>query len=289
MAHLKLTGVSDDGKRLLLMSNRGVEFTLDITPALRAALDGDTSGLGQVENHMDSVLRPRDIQARVRAGHSPEEVAQAAQTSIERVLVYARPVLAEREHVAQTAQKSSLGEAVTAHLYSLNLPPETVEWDAWRREDGRWSLIGLYTTSQREGSAEFTYDQPGNFVLLDNDDARWLIGEEVEPEEVPAPSTPAGEPVRRLSAVPAPDDGDDDFAYELPFDIAAEEASGHETAEVPAVDESVPGPSDEQDFDEDTEEPSEPPTPPARRAVQKKRGRASVPSWDEIMIGGGDQ
>ena len=26
--------------------------------------------------------------------------------------------------------------------------------------------------------------------------------------------------------------------------------------------------------------------PPARRQVQKKRGRASVPSWDEIMFGG---
>ena len=26
-----------------------------------------------------------------------------------------------------------------------------------------------------------------------------------------------------------------------------------------------------------------------RRPVQKKRGRASVPSWDEIMFGGGDQ
>ena len=27
--------------------------------------------------------------------------------------------------------------------------------------------------------------------------------------------------------------------------------------------------------------------PPARRPVRKSRGRASVPSWDEIMFGGG--
>ena len=29
--------------------------------------------------------------------------------------------------------------------------------------------------------------------------------------------------------------------------------------------------------------------PTARRTVSKKRGRASVPSWDEIMFGGSDQ
>ena len=32
MAHLTLTGVSDDGKRLLLVSDAGVEFTVDIDP-----------------------------------------------------------------------------------------------------------------------------------------------------------------------------------------------------------------------------------------------------------------
>ena len=29
MAHLTLAGLSDDGKRLLLVSDKGVEFTLD--------------------------------------------------------------------------------------------------------------------------------------------------------------------------------------------------------------------------------------------------------------------
>jgi hypothetical protein len=33
---------------------------------------------------------------------------------------------------------------------------------------------------------------------------------------------------------------------------------------------------------------SEPePRQPARRPVKKNKGRASVPSWDEIMFGGG--
>ncbi len=49
---------------------------------------------------MDSVLRPRDIQARIRAGESLERVAEAAQTTTDRIMAFAAPVLAERAYVA---------------------------------------------------------------------------------------------------------------------------------------------------------------------------------------------
>ena len=108
MAHLTLAGLSGDGKRLLLVSDKGVEFTLDIDVRLRAALRGEHARLGQLEIQMESTLRPRDIQARIRAGETPEAVAQAAQTSVDRIMTYAAPVLAERQHVADRAQRSSV-------------------------------------------------------------------------------------------------------------------------------------------------------------------------------------
>jgi hypothetical protein len=41
---------------------------------------------------------------------------------------------------------------------------------------------------------------------------------------------------------------------------------------------------------EDVEpEPQPEAEPPSRRTVQKKKGRASVPSWDEIMFGGSSE
>ncbi|MGH3335899.1 MAG: septation protein SepH, partial [Nocardioides sp.] len=86
--------MSDDGKRLLLVSDKGVEFTLDIDARLRAALRGDHARLGHLEIKMDSALRPRDIQARIRAGDTPEAVAQAAQTTVDRIMAFAAPVLA---------------------------------------------------------------------------------------------------------------------------------------------------------------------------------------------------
>jgi hypothetical protein len=304
MAHLTLAGVSDDGKRLLLVSDKGVEFTLDITPNLRAALSGDTSRIGQLEIQMDSALRPRDIQARIRAGESPEAVAQAAHTTIDKIMTYAGPVLAEREHVAERAQRSSvrrspgesaggartLGDAVDAHLRSSNVDPNTVDWDAWRREDGRWTLTGRFETTERSGSAEFTYDAPGNYVVLDNDDARWLVGELVA-GAAPARDTPDDlQKVRqrRLSAVPEEDQPLGDDAIELvtdagPASLGAEAPVEAYLDDAPASDGAEPSEEAVEDEDDHSDE------PPARRQVQKKRGRASVPSWDEIMFGGGDQ
>ncbi len=234
MVHLTLAGLSEDGKRLLLVSDAGVEFTLDIEPKLRAVLRGDSHArarLGQLEIKMDSVLRPRDIQARIRAGETPESVAAAAQTAVEKIMPYAAPVLAEREHVTQRAQRASirrpapsggaptgsrtLGDAVAGHLRAQNVDPGAVDWDAWRREDGRWTLTAVFRAEAREGQAAFTFDAPGNYVSADDDDARWLIGDTVAG---PAPQRPAagqgtghstgqddlaGVRRRRLAAVPA--------------------------------------------------------------------------------------
>jgi len=322
MVHLTLTGVSDDGQRLLLVSDAGVEFTLDIDARLRAALRGDTARLGQLEIKMDSTLRPRDIQARIRAGETPEAVAQAAQTSVDKIMAFAAPVLAERQHVAERAQRSSvrrrsggdqaaggartLGDAVAAHLRSINVDPETVEWDSWRREDGRWSLTGEFSSTKRSGHAQFTYDAPGNYVTAENEDARWLLGEIIATMRSPEPRNDLEQARRRrLSAVQHAD------AEELPLgDDAIELVTGTDVESDLGTEQPLeaflteePPPAEERELREeasdaaardtgDSEEaaPASAPAdeePPARRPVRKSRGRASVPSWDEIMFGGG--
>jgi hypothetical protein len=301
---LTLLGVTPDGRRLRLADPHdpaGPEFTVEIDARLRAALGVQPATrpenpVPKVETQMDSMLRPRDIQARIRAGETPESVAAAAKTTVEKVMPYAAPVLAEREHVAERAQRSSirrpsseaphgartLGEAITGHLHERNVDPEVITWDAWRREDGRWALTGRFSIQGREGLAELTFDQPGNFVVLDNDEARWLVGDVPDPVAEPEP-----EPgVRRLAAVPAEDAdqltlGDDvlgitDEPIEAFLDVERpDDEHGAEESEL------VEEAADAAALDED-------PTPePPRRPVKKTRGRASVPSWDEIMFGGG--
>jgi len=351
MQHLSLAGVSEDGRRLLLVDDSGKEFTLTIDARLRAALRGEHARIGQLEIQMDSTLRPRDIQARIRAGESPEAVAQAAKTTVEKILPFANPVLAERAHVAERAQRSSLrrrnggdagartlGDAVASQLRSLNVAPEAVEWDAWRREDGRWNLTASYTAGRKKGAARFAFDAPGNFVLTENDDARWLVGDAVAAAEEPTPRDDLRQArERRLTAV-AQDElplGDD--AIELANDSAEEstvdltetasrvrgagvesspESGPVELSPTPepfaepvarrsqepvgdsfldsVLDRSAAPVADTRPVAEPRTEPK-PKTEPAveaepeqpRKPARKNRGRASVPSWDEIMFGGG--
>jgi hypothetical protein len=323
--HLRLRGLTDDGSRLLLVDGAGLEFTVDIDARLRAALHGDPSRSDPSsqstptrsgpdsrtsEKTMESILlRPRDIQARIRAGETPESVAEAAQTTVEKVMPYAAPVLAEREHVAQRALRASirrpaasqqpspagtsrtLGDAISSRLRAMNVDPDSVIWDAWRREDGRWTLTASFSAGGQEGLAKMTYDQRGSFVLLDNDEARWLVGDQIEAASAPAPATepePAG---RVLSAVPSeqlalsPDElGSDaldlvrepvtDLAVAQPIEAYLDVQAAETTEEIEPV--TVEAPADPAAHE-----------PPARPPARKKR--ASVPSWDEIMFGGADK
>jgi len=311
MAHLTLAGLSADGKRLLLVSDKGVEFTLDADERLRAALRGDHARLGQLEIKMDSSLRPRDIQARIRSGETPEAVAQAAQTTVDAIMPFAAPVLAERQHVAERAQRSSvrrtgqgggartLGEAVGFHLRSLNVDPDTVEWDSARREDGKWTLTGDFSAAGRSGNAHFIFDAPGNYVVVDNDDATWLLGDGLSVES-PEAAAPAGDDISRARARRAAVAGDDhlplgDDAISLvrdePASLGSEQSveayldDGPVAPDAEADDVVAELDTAEQAETESSESPKTDDEPDAK--PPKKRGRASVPSWDEIMFGGG--
>ena len=170
MQDLTLVGLTEDRKKIVLVSDSGEKFTLPADEKLRAALRGDLARLGQLEIQMESALRPRDIQARIRAGESPETVAQAAQTTVDRIMSYATPVLAERAHIAERAQRASirrragegptriLGDTVAEQLRSRNIDPDSVEWDSWRRDDGRWALVASLRADDRPRRAEFVFD-----------------------------------------------------------------------------------------------------------------------------------
>ena len=73
---------------------------------LRAAARGDLSRLGQIAIELESQLRPREIQARIRAGASVEQVATAAGVPEQKIERFAYPVLTERFRTADNAQRA---------------------------------------------------------------------------------------------------------------------------------------------------------------------------------------
>ena len=79
MRELKVVGLDVDGKRIICESDDpGEKFILRADDRLRAAVRGDKSGASQTQFDVEvpSVLRPKEIQARIRAGASVEQVAE---------------------------------------------------------------------------------------------------------------------------------------------------------------------------------------------------------------------
>ncbi|WP_225800510.1 septation protein SepH [Streptomyces sp. NK15101] len=210
MPELRVVAVSNDGTRLVLKAADSTEYTLPIDERLRAAVRNDRARLGQIEIEVESHLRPRDIQARIRAGASAEEVAQLAGIPVDRVRRFEGPVLAERAFMAERARKTpvrrpgensgpQLGEAVQERLLLRGAEKDTVQWDSWRRDDGTWEVLLVYRVAGEVHTASWTYDPPRRLVQAVDDEARALIGETDDTiAAAPEPSFPFVPRIARL-------------------------------------------------------------------------------------------
>ncbi|MFD7812932.1 septation protein SepH [Streptomyces sp. NPDC059785] len=244
MPELRVVAVSNDGTRLVLKAADSTEYTLPIDERLRAAVRGDRPRLGQIEIEVESHLRPRDIQARIRAGASAEEVAQLAGIPVDRVRRFEGPVLAERAFMAERARKTpvrrpgenagpQLGEAVQERLLIRGAEKDTVQWDSWRRDDGTWEVLLVYRVAGEPHSASWTYDPPRRLVQAVDDEARSLIGES-DDLAAPEPSFPF---VPRIARLPR----------DRPLDRALDRQS-----ERPSLPAAAPDPAEENPAERDS-------------------------------------
>jgi hypothetical protein len=138
MRELNVVGLDVDGKSVICESaESGEKFLLIPDGRLHAALRGDRVGSSKFQREAEDsdVLRPRDIQSRIRAGASPEQVAEAAGVDLARVERFAHPVLLERSRAAELATAAhpvladgptvmTLLETVSTVLISRGLDPE---------------------------------------------------------------------------------------------------------------------------------------------------------------------
>jgi hypothetical protein len=209
MQELRLVAVSEDGSYLVLATaGRGTRFTLPVDDRLRAAVRGHFSRLGQFEIEVESPLRPKEIQARIRAGETAEEIAESAGIPVERVRWFEGPVLQEREYMAQQAQRvvarrqgdaspgPPLGEMVEERLSRRGVDLEEVEWDSWKCEDSTWRVRLSFFDDGRPHAAEWVFDPRRRQVSpLDEEAARLsslVLEEPVAPTVTPlVPRRPA--------------------------------------------------------------------------------------------------
>ena len=249
MRELKVVGLDVDGKRIICeCDSSGEKFILRPDDRLRAAVRGDNIGPSQPPSDAEvpSVLRPKEIQAKIRAGASVEQVASAAGVEIERVQRFANPVLLERSRAAELATAAhpvladgpsvlTLLETVTSALVARGLDPDATGWDAWRNEDGRWTVQMGWKAGMSDNVAHFRFTPGahGGTVTAFDDTACELINPDF------------ARPLRPLAPIAQLDFEEPE--PELPIEA--------------------------------------PEPPPAPKPPRTRKGKPSVPAWEDVLLG----
>ncbi|NVN50014.1 septation protein SepH [Mycolicibacterium hippocampi] len=251
MRELKVVGLDVDSRRIICETDdSGEKFVLRSDERLKAAVRGDQVSSNQtaIDVEVKNMLRPKEIQSKIRAGASVEQVAAASGMDIARVERFAHPVLLERDRAAELATAAhpvladgpsvlTLLETVSTSLVSRGLDPDLTVWDAWRNEDGRWTVQVAWTAGRSELQAHFRFapGAHGGTVTAFDDAACELID----------PSF--ARPLRPLAPV---------------AQLALEEPDAPLTTPTEA-----------------------PEPPPTTKPPRPKKSRPAVPAWEDVLLG----
>ncbi len=251
MRELTVIGLDVDGKRIICETKNPAErLVLRADDRLRAAMCGEQARTGQTEIDIEvtSVLTPKEIQARIRAGATVEQVAAAAGGDVSKVERFANPVLLERACAAELATAAhpvladgpvveSLLEKVTSALMARGLDRDRATWDAWKDPDSRWTVQLRWQAGRSENVAHFRFvpGAHGGTVTAVDDMASELIDPNFD------------RPLRPVAPV-----------AQLDFEAEAE-----------------------ADFEAET--PSQPPPPP--KPTRPRRAKPPVPAWEDVLLG----
>ena len=309
--------LGSDGDFLFLEDSEGQKFRLLLDQPLRSAIKNE------VPQMLDQPrLSPREIQEEIRVGRSIEEIVQASGAPVDYVMKFAQPVLDELNHAVLNALTVRLevpgdrftdpttrefGEIIKARLAASGAGIE--KWSAMKAPEHGFYIYCEYELSNRQMKATWLYD-PKRLALIPENEAAISLssGDRIA---TPAPKlrpvqTPASEFTSNLadtveivrepqqpqqvqpSVMPAitPAISDTADLLEALRKKRTEREVLDEDEQIPQTDflSVVPDIEEQEDYvDEDVnQDPPEifPETPPVN-----KKGRASIPSWDEIVFG----
>lgn len=262
MRELTVVGLDVDNKHVICESASDAGdptakpdmFRLRIDDRLRSAVRGEGARVGQTQLDigLSNTLRPRDIQARIRAGASVEQLAAAAGVEVSRVQRFAHPVLLERSRAAELATAAhpvladgpavlTLLEVITTALVARGLNPDSSSWDAWRNEDGRWTVQLAWKAGRSDNLAHFRFvpGAHGGTVTAADEAARELIDPNFD------------RPLRPVAPLPQLD-------FAEPFTEAVA-APVEPVVEQPRVSQ--------------------------RASARARRAKPSVPGWEDVLLG----
>lgn len=286
---LRVVGLEPDGQYVICADPKtGDKFRLPADDKLRAASRGDIARLGQIEIQMDSVLRPREIQARIRGGATVEQVANESGMALSRVEVFAHPVLLERSQASSMAQAGhplrhdgpavqTLAEIVALAFRARGHHLGEATWDAWRDEDNKWVAQLKWQAGRTTNKAHWQYlpDGHGGTITALDDAAAELIDPDFGRQ------LRGLAPVRSLAIEEETSEESFDEYYGTTADSEIETAAPENPAPEIALPESTPPEVAEPPVPAVAEtKRHEPPTP-----KKDKKGKPAMPSWEDVLLG----
>ncbi|WP_136193874.1 septation protein SepH [Actinomyces procaprae] len=184
MIELELLGANGD--TIVMTDSRGERYSIVVDDALRAAVRrARPAALSPTPEPPapGTAVRPRELQALMRAGASAEEVASATGLNVEHVRRFEGPVVAERLWAVQQAQACRigweqdspvLGELAVDRLATRGVEPSSLEWDALREGREPWQIVLTFVQGAEAKQAHWELDLTARSVSALDDEARWL-------------------------------------------------------------------------------------------------------------------
>jgi len=272
MTELRLTGKSDDGSHLNLVDNSGSEFSLRISDTLRATVNQPRLTSVPAFDAVET-MSVKEIQRRLRAGDSFDQVARDGQITVEKVERFSGPIMQEREYILDRARElvmrkdvhrieMTFRDVVLAKLAPRGVDTDEVSWNTWRLLDGTWHIELHYPNRDGSGVATWNFDLSRRALGATDDNGAWLIDED-------APARPVSTGI--IHSEPT---------HPSRLETNRIETNRLETNRIA------------DSFEPVVEEKPETPrlavireTPTAADSQDGIIARAKVPSWDEIMFG----
>ena len=305
MRTLRLVALSDDGKSLVLATEgiegaEGERFELPVDDRVRAAARGDSRRLTQIDVDAGVELPPRVIQARIRAGETPEQVAAASGTRVERIMRFAHPVIQERQRVAEQARAArvrlsegspggELHRFMDERLRLIDSDIDAVTWDAHRTHDGSWQVTGAWRAGDKSELTRWTFDLPSRTVSP-ADAATMDFAEGTRLVRV-VPEVPAGAPLAasRPRAVIVVRDDERGVHDTVTPDVLPADLLARDDELVRDVHPASGSPADERAIDALLDEVADHDTVVLGRSTgeggEDEDPRARIPAWEDIVFG----
>lgn len=274
--------VSGDSEALILETSDGEKLRLTVDDTVRDATRKSAA------SSSSNTLTPREIQDAIRGGASVEELAASSGDSIEFLKRFAAPVLEELAHMVASAlavrveispdrynevRHQEFGALVAERL--ANAGASSLTWQASRTSPTTWLISVLYETGSGSGIATWTFD-PRHVVLSPENETAVNLSNSATMGDAVIPKLLSVGAAAVTTEEPEVDDRKvtdllDAFKQRREAAAAIEPEPKTEPIEVASIE-----PEPATVIVEEAEDPK--PDAP-------KKGRAPMPSWDEIVFG----